>query len=171
MSDSQLFIDEEYTKALILPSVISYTDNSEDKKLDTTEFFPSIYSPATLATSLSNSCFYGAEKFIAIKPKKLVIADDGFAFYTASDGGIKFKNVNRVITVDLEKFAISSIENAKTSFASEVEKFDLGEFPNTADTSYQTAIKALAPDGKAYYLDDDTSFSDYDVSLGISCGD
>ena len=172
MSDSQLFIDEEYTKALILPSVISYTEDSEDKKLDTTEYFPSIYSPAPLATSLSNSCFYGAEKFIAIKPKKLVIADDGFAFYTASDGGIKFKNVNRVITVDLEKFAISSIENAKTAFASEVEKFYLGDFPNTTDSSYRIAIEALAPD---YYLlpevDDNTSFSNSPVSLYIPCGD
>lgn len=172
MFDSQLFIDEEYTKALILPSVISYTEDSEDKKLDITEHFPSLYTPAPLATSLSNSCFYGAEKFIAIKPKKLVIADDGFAFYTASDGGIKFKNVNRVITVDLEKFAISSIENAKTSFASEFEKFYLGAFPNTTDSSYRTAIEALAPD---YYLlpevDDNTSFSNSPVSLYIPCGD
>ncbi|MBQ7753153.1 MAG: hypothetical protein IJR80_05810, partial [Treponema sp.] len=104
--------------------------------------------------------------------KKLVIADDGFAFYTASDGGIKFKNVNRVITVDLEKFAISSIENAKTAFASEVEKFYLGDFPNTTDSSYRIAIEALAPD---YYLlpevDDNTSFSNSPVSLYIPCGD
>lgn len=178
MSNSQLFIDEEYTKALILPSVISYTEGSEDKKLDTTEYFPSIYSPAPLATSLSNSCFYGAEKFIAIKPKKLVIADDGFAFYTASDGGIKFKNVNRVITVDLEKFAISSIENAKTSFASEVESFSMGTIPSgSTEYQYQTEMKSLTDnnDGFVYYNSDNRpqslNVTGNDISLAIPCGD
>ena len=60
--------------------------------------------------------FYGPKKFIAVKPKKLVIADEGYAFYTDSNGVYNFKNVNRVVTVDLESFAISSTENVSVSF-------------------------------------------------------
>ena len=86
ISNSQLFVDNAYTKALVLPSIIAYTDTEpqtpEDKELDITEHFPSLYTPAPLATSLSTTCFYGAEKFIAIKPKKLVIADRAVSIVT-----------------------------------------------------------------------------------------
>ena len=175
----QLFVDNSYTKPFVLPSIIAYTDSAGiEQKLDISQYFPSIYSPAPLATSLSNSCFYGAEKFIAIKPKKLVIADDGFAFYTASDGGIKFKNVNRVITVDLEKFAISSINNAKTAFASEVESFSMGTIPSgSTEYQYQTEMKSLTDnnDGFVYYNSDNgpqsLNVTGNDISLAIPCGD
>ena len=178
MSNSQLFVDNAYTKAFVLPSIIAYTDAAgNEQKLDISQYFPSIYSPAPLATSLSSSCFYGAEKFIAIKPKKLVIADDGFAFYTASDGGIKFKNVNRVITVDLEKFAISSINNANAAFASEVESFFIGDFPSdSTQYQYQTGMKSLTDnEGTVYYnLDNEPgpkSVTQRPISLAIPCGD
>ena len=39
--------------------------------------------------------------------KKLVIADDGVAFYTDDYGAYNLKNLNRVVTVDLETFALS----------------------------------------------------------------
>ena len=55
-----------------------------------------------------SSYFVGPEKFIAIKPKKLVIADTGLAFYTDSDLIYK-KKVNRVVEIDLESL---SMENA-----------------------------------------------------------
>lgn len=55
-----------------------------------------------------SSHFVGPEKFIAIKPKKLVIADTGLAFYTDSDLIYK-KKVNRVVEIDLESL---SMENA-----------------------------------------------------------
>lgn len=66
--------------------------------------------------SQANRAFYGPKKFIAVKPKKLVIADEGYAFYTDSNGAFCYKNVNRVVTVDLETFAISSTENVSVSF-------------------------------------------------------
>ncbi len=66
--------------------------------------------------SQANKAFYGPKKFIAVKPKKLVIADEGYAFYTDSNGAFCYKNVNRVVTVDLETFAISSTENVSVSF-------------------------------------------------------
>ena len=59
---------------------------------------------------LSNieSQFCGPQKFVAIKPKKLVISDSGIAFYTDAEGIWKYKNINRIVTVDLESFSIES---------------------------------------------------------------
>lgn len=70
-----------------------------------TTLSPEICVPATKTSGL-----YGPSKFIAIKPKKLVIADEGYAVYTNDDGALSYKNVNRVVTVDLEDFAIVSDE-------------------------------------------------------------
>ena len=64
--------------------------------------FLKLYSPVS-----ETSGFYGPVKFIAVKPKQLVIADDGVAFYTDSLGAYRLKNVNRVVTVDLETFALT----------------------------------------------------------------
>ncbi|MBQ9282680.1 MAG: hypothetical protein IJ207_10895 [Treponema sp.] len=58
-----------------------------------------------------DSVFAGPQKFVAIKPKKLVIADSGVAFYTDSDGVLKYKNVNRVVYVDLESLSITGAED------------------------------------------------------------
>ena len=74
--------------------------------------FPECYVPS------SPNQFYGPQKIVAIKPKKLVIADDGIAFY--SDGyGFSYKNVNRIVTIDLEKFAYESETKATVTFADE----------------------------------------------------
>ena len=72
------------------------------------------YSPETTLSGsnlqLSTKAFYGPQKFIAIKPKKLIISDDGIAFYTDAEGLYKYKNVNRVVIVDLEKFSAQDNE-------------------------------------------------------------
>lgn len=78
--------------------------------------YPSIYVPK-VDNGLSTDAFYGPQKFIAIKPKKLVIADDGFAFYTNEDGALSYRNVNRVVIVDLEKFAIETCAEVPVKFA------------------------------------------------------
>ncbi len=73
--------------------------------------FPTIQAPETkvIASQISlSSNFYGPKKFIAIKPKKLVIADDGYAFYVDDNSALSFKNVNRIVTVDLESFALET---------------------------------------------------------------
>ncbi len=70
-----------------------------------------IHAPITSNGSLSTTNFYGPRKFVALKPKKLVIADDGLAFYTDADGLWSYKNVNRIVTVDLESFAIEESQN------------------------------------------------------------
>ena len=55
-----------------------------------------------------NEYFVGPQKIIAIKPKKLVIADSGIAFYTDDDGILKYKDVNRIVYIDLEEITESS---------------------------------------------------------------
>lgn len=73
-----------------------------------------IYSPANAEIS-----FYAPSKFIAIKPKKLVIADDGYAFYTDALGAWRVKNVNRVVTVDLDSF-IFTCTNVGVNFSGNI---------------------------------------------------
>ena len=88
--------------------------------------FPSFYTPNCLNRTIPDSKFYGPDKIIGIKPKKLIIADDGTAFYTDNFNAIKFKNVNRIITIDLEKFAIVSenIKDAEPGVTFSSENFD-----------------------------------------------
>lgn len=72
---------------------------------------PDIYVPKS-----EKSSFYGPQKFVALKPKKLVISDEGIAFYTDSMGAYCYKNINRVVTVDLETFAIIDNTATKATF-------------------------------------------------------
>ena len=91
--------------------------------------FPKLYVPSE---ANSTAGFYGPEKFIAIKPKKLIIADDGVAFYTDANGAYNMKNVNRVVTVDLETFAISSAQDVNIAFGDTAESsiFSASAFTN-----------------------------------------
>lgn len=90
------------------------TSNQERKPVTFEYNFMPVFAPSSSLKdgelTLSTEAFYGPSKFIAIKPKKLVIADDGLAFYTDENGAFKYKNVNRVVTIDLESFAIDSSE-------------------------------------------------------------
>ncbi len=87
-----------------------------------------IYSPESPLGQLNTHAFYGPSSFVAIKPKKLVILDEGIAFYTDAEGLYKYKNVNRIVTVDLEDFAISGTENVPSSIS--FAKDDTGLKPN-----------------------------------------
>ena len=53
------------------------------------------------------SHLFGPKKFVAIKPKKLVIADEGLFVYADSDSNAtaKAENVNRVVTIDLDNLS------------------------------------------------------------------
>ena len=70
------------------------------------------YTP--LLASLDNQ-FIGPQKFVALKPKKLVIADSGIAFYTDAEGVWKYKNINRLVTVDLDSFIFTDTEDLNSS--------------------------------------------------------
>lgn len=75
---------------------------------------------ATMEQDLNNY-FIMPQKIVAIKPKKLVILDGGIVFYTDNDC-LLYKNLNRLVEVDLRNFTISGsgIQNMpefiKTSF-------------------------------------------------------
>ena len=53
------------------------------------------------------NCFFGPDKFIAIKPKKLVVSDTGAYIWTNRDGVFAKKNINRVVYVDLDSLSIT----------------------------------------------------------------
>lgn len=54
--------------------------------------------------------FIAPQKIIAIKPKELVIADDGFLYWASDSWGYNFKNSNRVLTVELDNFTVSKMQ-------------------------------------------------------------
>ena len=136
----------------------------------------SLYTPAPLSSSitLAEDGFYGPVKFVAVKPKKLVIADDGLAFYTDDDDVLRYKNVSRVVTVDLESFAIDPTETTETSVNFEKNSSDMQKisFANTTDFQEDFVDSCLSPGGKFYYegKTDGTTYLG-DISFGIPCGD
>ena len=93
------------------------THQDDDVVDDAINFFPSLFMPNPLSTSLSEQAFYGPDKIIGILPKKLVIADDGIAVYIDSNNALRYKNVNRKVIIDLERFAFESVSDAECSFA------------------------------------------------------
>lgn len=66
----------------------------------------------------TQKAFFGPKRFIAIKPKKLVIADNGTFCYKDTDDEYYYKAINRIVTVDLESFAISSTQKVSINFTS-----------------------------------------------------
>lgn len=56
------------------------------------------------------TCLFGPTKFIAIKPKKLVFADEGiFVYNDAEDyNNPKYKNINRVVEMDLNSNSVTT---------------------------------------------------------------
>ena len=56
------------------------------------------------------NCLYGPTKFIAIKPKKLVFADEGIFVYNdeVDSNNPKYKNINRVVEMDLNSNSVTT---------------------------------------------------------------
>ena len=56
------------------------------------------------------TCLFGPTKFIAIKPKKLVFADEGIFVYNDTDASRnpKYKNINRVVEMDLNSNSVTT---------------------------------------------------------------
>lgn len=68
----------------------------------------SCYAPTD---SNDNAYFYGPMGFVAIMPKKLVIADSGYAMSAGNDGHVNLSKRRRIVTVDLETESFSSVHN------------------------------------------------------------
>ncbi len=76
-------------------------------------YFPQPDSPE------ARDSFFCPKKIIGIKPKKLIIADDGVFLYTNSEGAFRYKNINRVVSVDLDSYKITNVLPVDVSFEEE----------------------------------------------------
>ena len=103
--------------------------------------------------------FYGPTRFIAVKPKKLVIADEGLTFYT-DDELLRYKNVNRVVYVDLENFAVEKIVTLDPS---------VGLSEN--ETSVLKSDSSISVSKRVEYYTENVLGSTTSFYVGITCGD
>lgn len=141
---------------------------------DFSENFYEFYSPIYSEDSANpTEAFYGPRKFIAIKPKKLVIADSGVAFYTDSNDAWCFKNVNRVIEIDLGTFAMTSIEDISFNFTYATS----GRINTCSFTTLVSLPEEFLPEqfytehGSDYYLRETFKEENQPISIAIPCGD
>ena len=124
------------------------------------EGLPKLYAPASLSDT---TAFFGPVKFIAINPKKLVIADDGFAFYTDANGAYCNRNANRVVEVDLETFAITSATETSANFG--YTSYDLISSGFTTIESLGLSGSVYAENGSSWAADSTTN-----IEIGIPLG-
>ncbi len=103
------------TATLSLVATSGWTDISTGKstmtiqKTVTTETESVNYTADFYSPSSDTSGFYGPRRFIAVKPKKLVISDVGLAFYVDETAtSLKYNKKIRAVLFDLQDFAIES---------------------------------------------------------------
>ncbi len=132
-SDLQIFTDSARIQPLLVSGSIMVGGKSLSEK------FPTLYTPSPMNKTLSTSALYGASKILAIKPKKLVIAEEGFAYYTENDQ-LFYKNINRLVTVDLEDFSMK-FDNTDASF--DLDKNDIFKKQITTDSAFWDATVGI----------------------------
>lgn len=98
-------------------------------------WYRSYYGPSS---ENDNNYLFGPTKFIAIKPKKLVVADEGILIYEDENESnkIKMKNIDRVVELDLDNNSITPTILDDITFNKEsVEKLQIvcGYFNLTED--------------------------------------
>ena len=143
-NDSLMYTDEECKTPYIPSEEILMNSNVE---------YPKICFP-----NEGEKSFYGPTRFIAVKPKKLVIADEGLAFYTDNEL-LRYKNVNRVVYVDLENFAVEKIVTLDSS---------VGLSEN--ETSVLTSESRVFVKEFSYYTKNGSDLTSC-FYVGITCGD
>lgn len=120
--------------------------------------FPKFYVPSG---EKDTKHLFGPKKFIAIKPKKLVIADEGVAFYTDENDAYNAKKVTRIVTVDLESFSMSCT-NTEATFdnTSIVQMNGYEELISSGFSDKTTFVNKGIMDGtKTYYRQDGATFT------------
>ena len=144
-NNSLMYTDSACTTPYIPPEEILTNANVE---------YPDICFP-----NEGEKSFYGPTRFIAVKPKKLVIADEGLAFYTDNEL-LRYKNVNRVVYVDLENFAVEKIVTLDSS---------VGLSEN--ETSVLTSDSFISVTKEVDYYTENVRGSTTSFYVGITCGD
>lgn len=142
----QLYSGGPLYSAASYSSPVLTIDGSENVSASSTRtfnyYFPNVYA---VSAKLDEKYLSSPAKVIAVKPKKLVIADDGIAFYSDSDG-LAYKNINRVVTIDLEEFVIESVQTTKANFSSNVTDY--------LRSGNDVSIGIIASANGSYYSDD-----------------
>lgn len=77
--------------------------------------------------------FVGPEKFIAVKPKKLVVSDCGYAFYTDAIGLLRRHREDRIVEVDLEN--LSMVNTVKKNLAVEFSNKEKPSYSSIGDNA------------------------------------
>ena len=144
-NNSLMYTDSACTTPYIPPEEILTNANVE---------YPDICFP-----NEGEKSFYGPTRFIAVKPKKLVIADEGLTFYT-DDELLRYKNVNRVVYVDLENFAVEKIVTLDPS---------VGLSEN--ETSVLKSDSSISVSESVNYYTENVHGSTTSFYVGITCGD
>ena len=144
-NNSLMYADSACTTPYIPPEEILTNANVE---------YPDICFP-----NEGEKSFYGPTRFIAVKPKKLVIADEGLTFYT-DDELLRYKNVNRVVYVDLENFAVEKIVTLDPS---------VGLSEN--ETSVLKSDSSISVSESVEYYTENVHGSTTSFYVGITCGD
>ena len=144
-NDSLMYTDEACTTPYI---------PSEEILMNSSVQYPKICFP-----NEGEKSFYGPTRFIAVKPKKLVIADEGLTFYTDNEL-LRYKNVNRVVYVDLENFAVEKIVTLDSS---------VGLSEN--ETSVLTSDSFISVTEGVVYYTENLPGSTTSFYVGITCGD
>lgn len=82
--------------------------NAEENKLKALNLENGHYS----VEEFEKQFFYGCSKIVAIKPKELIIADEGFVYV----GSFDMKNQDRLVVFDLESFSIKDSMDVSFDF-------------------------------------------------------
>lgn len=115
--------------------------------------FINLYSPDSINTKEQ---FFGAGKTLAIRPKRLVISDSGYFFYTSSDIW-RYKKVNRAVTIDLETFTVLDVKLMDV----EEENPDCLAFATIGSGYFGATSQATATGSHAFtYVEDDEQFNE-----------
>lgn len=146
-NNSLMYTDSACTTPYIPPEEILTNANVE---------YPDICFP-----NEGEKSFYGPTRFIAVKPKKLVIADEGLAFYTDNEL-LRYKNVNRVVYVDLENFAVEKIVTLDSS---------VGLSENETSVLTSDSFISVRENEKVHYYTENVPCSTTSFYVGITCGD
>ena len=149
----QLFKNSTRTQPLLVTGSLEVSGNPFNVN------FPTICTPAPINKTLSTNALYGASKIIAIKPKKLVISEEGIAFYTENDQ-LFYKNVNRVVTVNLEDFSMK-FDNTDACFDKDIDSNSVYQKSITANSSFWDATVGIGT--TLYPGNDGTAFKTSNV--------
>lgn len=144
------FKDEDCKKPWILEGDLEWENEALLKRnLE----FPSVLAPLPAFSDgvPASSYFYGPSKFIAIKQNKLIVADDGIAFFTDSNNALCYKNVNRLVSVDLQSFALEVLGSTTATFDFE----QSGTLFGTAVIGSSEGV--FASDEDVFFTDDTSS--------------